>query len=297
MKKIILLTGASGFIGKNLVNYIENNFNDRYDLVLLTSQNNSRHKVINHKNYKFTKDDFLKENISRIDIIIHAGAFTPKSGAEANDIENSISNITNTFHLLNNIPCYPEKFIFLSTIDVYGQVDGVITEDKPPNPISLYGFSKLFCEKVLENAAKTYNFTLQNLRIGHIYGRGEEAYKKLIPLTIKRIKEGKSPEIIGSGNERRSFLHVKDACSFIFKSIELENYVGPINICSSKSYSVKDIINMLIKISGKDLNINYISENFEGRDYVFDTTKMNKLLGYEKINIEEGLYDEYWQGN
>ena len=54
------------------------------------------------------------------DLVLHIGAFTPKSGIEANDINKSNANIFNTKYLLDNLPNFPEKFIFLSTLDVYG---------------------------------------------------------------------------------------------------------------------------------------------------------------------------------
>ena len=200
--------------------------------MLLSSVENENYKTVLHKNYTFGKSDFAKKEIKNIDIVVHIGAFTPKSGLEANDVEKSNTNINNTKYLIDNLPNTPSKFIFLSTLDVYGQVNGIISEDVTPNPLSLYGWSKLYCEKMLENWSKQNSVILQTLRVGHIYGKGEEAYKKVIPVTIQKLKNNEAPQIFGMGDEIRSFLHVEDVSNMVLKSIELEQYEGVINLCS-----------------------------------------------------------------
>ncbi|WP_418185370.1 NAD-dependent epimerase/dehydratase family protein [Aliarcobacter vitoriensis] len=295
MKKILLLTGTTGFIGSNLLKFIEKEYKDDYEIVLLSSNENRKYKTVIHKNYTFTKNDFFEKNIKKIDIVIHIGAFTPKSGVEANNIEKSNTNINNTKYFIDNLPNTPTKFIFLSTIDVYGKVQGLISEDILANPVTLYGWSKLYCEKMLENWSKENNIILQILRIGHIYGKGEEAYKKVIPVTIQKIKEDKSPQIFGTGCEKRSFLHIDDVSNLIMKSILLQKYEGVMNLCSSNSYTVKNIVEMLIEISTKKVQIDYIRTENRGVDFEFDTSKMNKLLGFERINIKDGLSDEYFE--
>lgn len=293
MKKVLLLTGTTGFIGKTILKFIEKEYKNNYEIVLLSSIKNENYKTVLHKNYTFKKSDFVEKEIINIDIVVHIGAYTPKSGIEANDVEKSNANINNTKYLIDNLPNTPAKFIFLSTIDVYGQVNGIISEDVIPNPLSLYGWSKLYCEKMLENWSKQNSIILQILRVGHIYGKGEEAYKKVIPVTIQKLKNNEAPQIFGMGEEKRSFLHVDDVSNMILKSIELEKYEGVINLCSSNSYTIKNIIEILIEISNKKIRIDYVETKNRGIDFEFDTFKMNKLLGYEKVNIRDGLKNEY----
>lgn len=294
MKKTLLITGSTGFIGKHILKQLENNYIDKYNIVLLSSVSHQSFNTILHNDYTFTKNDFYKMGIKYIDIVLHIGAFTPKSGIEANDIEKSNSNIFSTKYLLANLTNTPEQFIFLSTIDVYGKIDTIINEKSQVNPLAMYGWSKLYCEKMLDSWALEHNVLIQILRVGHIYGKGEEAYKKVIPVTIEKIKNGENPQIFGSGEEKRSFLDVKDVCNFIMKSLELKTYEGVINLCSAKSYSIREIIEILLKISNSKLRIEYKQTQAKGVDLIFDTSKMNRLLGYEQIDIEEGLSNEYY---
>jgi nucleoside-diphosphate-sugar epimerase len=292
--KTLLITGSTGFIGQNMLEYIKVNFENQFKVVLLSSGVSSIYTTILHKNYTFKKDAFIEKDVEYIDIVLHIGAFTPKSGEESNDIEKSNSNIINTKFLLDNLPNIPSKFIFLSTLDVYGKIESKIDESCDTNPLSMYGWSKLYCEKMIENWAINNKITIQILRLGHIYGKGEEAYKKIIPVTITKIKSGKNPQILGTGNDKRSFLHINDVCNLIMNSISLNEYKGVLNLCSTVSYSIKEIINLLIKISQKNLDIDYIENSNSALDFTFNTAKMNQLLGYESINIKDGLRDEYY---
>lgn len=293
MKQTLLITGITGFIGKNILKFIELEYKDNYEIILLSSVKNMVYKTILHKNYTFNKNDFIVKGVNKIDIILHIGAFTPKSGTEANNIKESNLNILNTEYLLDNLPNTPSKFIFLSTLDVYGRIETTINEKCMPTPLSMYGWSKLYCEKMLESWAIQNNTVVQILRVGHIYGKGEEAYKKVIPVSIQKLKNGEALDIFGTGEEKRSFLHVTDVCSLIMKSISLQKYEGVINLCSSRSHTIKNIVEMLIEISNKDVIINYIKTENKGINFIFDTSKMNQLLGYEKVKIMEGLKNEY----
>ena len=92
-------------------------------------------------------------------------------------------------------------------------METIINESSFANPLTIYGWSKLYCEKLLENWSKENNIIL---RIGHIYGKGE----KVIPVTILRFLVMK-----------------KEVSNLIMKSILLQKYEGVIN-----SYAVKNIV-------------------------------------------------------
>ena len=293
--KILLITGSSGFIGQNFLNFINLNYSNKYNIVLLSSSKNTKFITINHKDYKFTKEDFINQNIKRIDIVLHLGAFTPKSSDKSNNLEKSNENIINTKYLMDNLPNIPEKFIFASTLDVYGQIDTKIDESSKAIPLTMYGWSKLYCEKMIENWADKHSVICQVLRFGHIYGKGENAYKKIIPVTIQKLKDGENPQIFGKGTEKRSFLHVDDVCNLIMESINLDKYEGVINLCSSQAHSIKEIIAILLEISNdKNLQIDYVESQNKPIDLTFNTDKMNLLLGYETVDIEKGLREEYY---
>ena len=292
--KRILITGASGFIGQNLLSYWKHSGEIKNEqVVLLTSRNNPDHIVIPHRNYNFTKEDFMRAGIDSIDIVLHLGAFIPKSAAEADNIENTSLNILNTQHLLNNLPSVPEKIIFISTVDVYAPGDGPITEKSLEGPSTLYGWSKLYCEKIILAWCKMNSVIPQILRLGHIYGKGEDDYKKLIPETIKKVIRKEDPVIYSNGQERRSFLHVFDCIRAITRSLWLKEYSGPINVASSHSVSISEVVDLILSIAGNNNSVSILGSTKQGKDYIFDNSRMENLLVKEERQLEKGLLEEY----
>lgn len=293
--KSILITGSSGFIGKEIIKIIKKRLSKKYKIIVLSNSPNKDFVTVLHKNYGFKKKDFFNKKINHLDIIIHLGAFCPKSNNDVDNIKKSIENITNTKYLLDNLPNVPEKFIFASTIDVYGKSSKKIDEDSDTKPNTIYAWSKLFCENMIRIWARNNAVIYQILRISHVYGNGEEEYKKVIPNTIKKIKNNNNPEIYGTGEDLRSFIHVTDVSKLIIKATKFKKSNGIINLCNPKSYSIKKIISLLIKISKKKkLKIDYIkSKNFK-IDYVFDTKKMKSLFKLKFTRIKDGLYHEYY---
>lgn len=289
---MILLTGATGFIGTHLRAKLIEDFG-RNNILVLSSKPLIDCNFILHNNYNFENDIFTKNGYEQIDTIIHAGAFTPKSTAEANDILGSNSNIINTAKLIGaNLP-FLKRIIYLSAIDVYAISDMVMTEDFVTSPISLYGYSKLFCEKMITEWANKNNLIYQILRIGHIYGPGEEHYKKLIPLVMQQLIKGETVRIYGTGEEIRTFLYITDVVDTIINSLSLNEPIGPVNIVGDDPITVNDLVFKIVQISEIKISINRIKNSNKNRNLVFNNDKMKKYLSTPKIHLDEGLHSEW----
>lgn len=287
---MILLTGASGFIGQHLLKDLIDAYGEN-EIVALSSKPIFNCKYILHENYSFDEDIFLRNDLEAIHTIVHAGAFIPKNAADSNNVKSCNSNVINTQKLLNlNLPNL-KQFIFLSSVDVYDNAK-IINEQSAVNPVSLYGYSKIYCEKMIKNWGEQNNILIQILRIGHVFGPGEEAYQKLIPIIISKILENKTIEIWGNGEEKRSFIYIKDVVKAILNSLKLEEDFGIINITNSTSVSVKELVEQIVKLMGPSHQIEYIASNHSARDLVFDNSKMKKYLLSEFISLEEGLSKE-----
>ncbi len=287
--KTILITGPSGFIGRNLLQAINA---DKYQVVVLSKSNISAFKCARLKQYKLDLDTLNAAGIDHVDVVIHLGAFTPKTPDQIDNLLLSNQNITFTQQLVEALPNRPEKFIFTSTVDVYDSRLDLIDESSPTNPSGMYGWSKLYCEKFLEKWASENTISLSILRLGHVYGPGEEDYRKVIPNSIINLINNKSITIFGTGEERRSFIYVKDCCDLILKSINLNSNIGPINIVGKESTTIRCLIELLIKISGKDV-IPEIMGTRGFNDKTFDPQKMKDYLGSPQTSLPIGLKAEF----
>lgn len=288
---MILLTGATGFIGSHLLSALKKKYGAD-NIVVLTSRKINDCNFLLHKDYRLHENFFLNTGYENIDTVIHAGAFTPKSASESNNISKSNSNITNTYKLLSTRLPNLKKIIFLSTLDVY-KASTIIAESSIVDPISMYGQSKLYCEKMITIWGRKNNVVSQILRIGHVYGPGEEAYSKLIPSIIKKVLKNQSVIMYGDGSNLRSFIYISDVVKAILNSLNLDESIGPVNIASDRSLTIKEVIDRIIKIGDSRINIEKKNVENNERDLVFDIHKMKKFLHIPQIDFDKGIKLEY----
>lgn len=293
----ILVTGTSGFIGSKFLPYLLNQVKNT--TVYILSSTNKR--VEGCHTISCNLNDIKKLTLPDVyfDIVFHIGAFTPKNKYDADNLQGTISNIIFTQALLDELKKRCKHLIFLSSLDVYDSKEEIIQENSPTNPVSLYGYSKLFCEKMIESWARENQVIAQILRIGHIYGPGEEAYKKLIPVSIGKLLKGESPEIWGNGNEKRAYLYIDDCVRMIYKASELTKSEGILNVASAYSYSVKEILNTIISLVDLQIEIKYHASETIQRNLSFNTEKLNRLLGKESTDLQIGIAKEieYFKNN
>lgn len=289
MKTII--TGASGFIGLHLLKASREIYGQ--DIIALSSKHIEGNNII----YSDVNDFRLKPRdlslVEGTDMLIHAGAYTPKSGADANNVIGCNSNIAFTEKLLGLPWTNLKKIIYLSTLDVYANVDCPISEVTSTVPPTLYGLSKLYCERMVSLYAGERGIVNQVLRIGHVYGPGEEKYAKVLPKAIQSIVTGKNIELWGEGSELRSFIYIDDVTTAILNAIELKETPGVINIVSGHSISIRDLLKKVIAIGGQNTKI--IQREFSGvpRDLVFDNSKLKKYLLPNEVDFLIGLEAEF----
>ena len=289
---MILLTGASGFIGKHLLAALIQEYG-KDQILALTSAPLTEANYLLHNGYNFGPDYFIESGYGKqIHTIIHAGAFTPKSGKQANDIEKCNGNIFTANKLLNADLPNLTKVVYLSTLDVYGPAE-IISENSLVQPASLYGESKLYVEKMITAWANANNKTHQILRVGHVYGPGEEVYQKIIPITIKKLLQDEPLQIWGTGKEIRSFIYIKDIVSAVLQALKLSTDVGTINLVSSQKITITALVNKLIALSGKNIFPEILPTDVTGRDFVFDNAKMKQFLLSDETPLKDGLLYEW----
>jgi len=295
--KTVLLTGASGFIGRHLVKYFKDNFKDEYRLVLLTSREIANELCILHKDYTFVPDNFKAKGIEHIDYVIHLGAYVGKTAKDSASATNNFSSVANTVYLLRNLPNVPEKVIYISSVAVYGFDAAApyvpskfpVTEENEPVPTKRnYALAKLFGEKIVLEYAEKNRCVTQVLRLGSIYGPDrKQGY--FLGYILNSIKSEKLFKLSASPEYKYNFLHIYDACKFIIKALELEKYAGPINLVSSESITSLQICQLVKEIMPVFEYTVDSNGNYYGVDYWLVADKRERLLGEETYNLKSGL--------
>lgn len=296
--KTILVTGASGFIGTHLIARLMQVSGVKL-LLLSRQKGRSAQENVTWLKGELSQlmPEFWKANgVDQIDYTFHLGGFIPKKAMESNQTDQAVNdNISGTRALLRSLPSGSGKLVFSSTVDVYAQpqVGEIITEHSAINPSSIYGASKFFCEKLVSSWATENGSNYAILRYGHIYGPGEEAYQKMIPETIRRLRAGKAPIAYGDGSALRDFLYVADAVEATIRAALVEGAIKTINIVRGESVQVKEVVSTLIGLSSAKSEIEFLADKPAGLSLRFENTQMKEALGtWALISLEAGLEAE-----
>ncbi|HZK81151.1 MAG TPA: NAD(P)-dependent oxidoreductase, partial [Humisphaera sp.] len=236
--------------------------------------------------------------IDGIDVIFHLGGFIPKSRAEMGQTDPVYrDNVAGTRALLESLPKAPTRIVFASTVDVYATASNgtILNELSPLGPQSLYAASKLFCEQAVKFYTDARDCGYAILRLGHIFGPGEDAYRKLIPETMRQILRGQSPVIHGTGSALRDFLYVEDAVEAILRAaISPARAIGPVNIVRGQSVSALQVVETLARLAGMPEKFERLSDKPEGYSLQFDGAAMRAILGeWPLVSMNEGLAKEF----
>ena len=286
----VLLTGATGFIGNQILLSLIKKYGAESVVVLSSSKIASVNCVVYRSVHNFETEEGAFDDITHL---IHAGAFTPKDASQADDMAACSSNIEYTKNLLSHKFKALSRILNLSTLDVYAPTADKLSENSLVRPISLYGSSKLYCEEMVKSFSERRNTSFINLRIGHVYGPGEEKYKKVLPIAIENILNDKQVELWGDGSDLRSFIFIDDVIESIMNALIVLKSNIDINVTSGKAVSILELLNTLKSVSSKSIKIKSRESNHAKRNLVFDNAFLLQTVLKKETDLEYGLKVEY----
>lgn len=295
------ITGGAGFIGFHLVRALLHL--GKKITIYDNFSNSSKDKIstLIQKEVNLIEGDILdysklSESMKDHDIIIHLAAQIDVDESIKNPDYTKKVNVDGTINILNS--CKKNKiknFIAISSAAVYGNSNDLpLKETSYLKPISPYGQSKLDMEKEIKIFSKNNDLNSIILRIFNVFGKGQtDAYAGVITKFCNNIKNNKPLIIFGDGTFSRDFIHVLDVVQAIINaSNKIDGKKGKVyNISSETKTSVQELAELILLISGKNLEINHLPSKTGDIPHSLASSELAKkeLDFIPKISLKEGL--------
>lgn len=303
--KQVLVTGAAGFIGSNMIKYLLENT----DFIIYGIDNgicgtDNKKFVLdlmdrNPKRFFFTPDDFIHFDFESVKIqyVYHFAAIPSVPYSVEFPYETDFNNTSKTVKFLKLCSDFKiEKFIFSSSSSIYGDCSIVPTPESVIDSInSPYALQKLTIEKYCRIWSKLYGLETICLRYFNVYGPNQystNAYSSVISSWIKQIIKNNPIRIDGDGNQKRSFTYVEDICraNLFFSNLNFNFKGKPINISDKNSIPLLEIKEYISKILNKQPKINWEKTRPGDIKISQADTSIAESFGYKTSwELEEGL--------
>lgn len=298
MQEKFLITGASGFIGSNIVRKLIG-LHQKVSIIVRNKNLNWRLKEVSNK-VDIHVHDVLKPGLDGLvrkiqpTIIYHLAAYgvSPKDNNAESMIDVNIKGLNNVIQAAKTVSI--KLLVNTGSSSEYGIKSAPIRESDIPLPINDYGICKaamtLYCQKV----AKTENFPIITYRLFSPYGPFE-SNERFIPTVIARMLKNK-PLRLSSPSYVRDFIYIDDVVNAYLSVIDRKVPFGSVvNIGSGKQYNLHDVVHVVQQYTKSKAHVIWNARKPQKRQieplcWQADITYAYKILGWKpKYTLEEGI--------
>ena len=312
-----LITGITGFAGSHLAEYILTNHPDTEVYGIMRWRSRTENIQAIEERIQLIECDLrdatsVKALLGRVrpDKIFHLAAqsYVPSSwNAPAESLTTNVLGQLNIFEAIRELEIEPSIQVACSS-EEYGLVhedELPIKETNPLRPLSPYAVSKIGQDYLGYQYHKSFGFKVVRTRAFNHDGprRGEVFVSSNFAKQLIEVEKGKKPAVLHVGNleARRDFTDVRDVVRGYWLATERCEAGEVYNICSGKAYSIQEVLDRLIELSGVQVKVETDPSRLRPSDVpvlLGDYTKFKKATGWEpEIPYDKTLADmlEYWR--
>lgn len=294
----ILVTGSAGFIGSNLVNKL---IEDGHTVFGIDDMSGGKLENI-HNNCIHTRLDLRKKAearrlIERIspEVIYHLAANAAENKSQFSPCDITERNVNTMLNVLT--PAIRsgslKRFVFTSSIAVYGALQTPFKESDDPKPEDIYGVSKLACERIIEILSRVHGFSYVIVRPHNVYGPRQnmaDPYRNVVAIFMNKLLKNQPYYIYGDGNQKRCFTYIDDVVHALCHCLITKMPNMTYNVGSDTVYTVNELSEIIQRVSGIVIPPIYEEARNEVHTAVSDHTLAKEYLKYQdRISLEEGI--------
>lgn len=310
MKKRIIVTGGAGFIGSHVVDRLIKEGND---VMVIDDLSGGIKGNVNPKAI-FVKHDLRDRGNDAIDtfkicadfnphIVYHLAANAAENKAQFSPVDITSRNYDAFIRVLAAVLRIEnrsfERFIFTSSIAVYGALQTPFKETDKPEPEDLYGISKLAAEETLKVMSKVHNFDYVIARPHNVYGPRQnmsDAFRNVVTIFMNSLLKGEPYYIYGDGEQRRCFSYIDDVVDALANCAILPVSGKIFNIGADRDYSLNELSKVIQEITEISIKPRYLPERpQEVKVAIADHSQAKEYLHYQdKTSLVVGI-KETWR--
>jgi UDP-glucose 4-epimerase len=293
----LFVTGGNGFIGHTLVRSL---LNKGHEVIVA----DTKPIMFKHENLTFLKksiEEDLRPDIKGCDAVYHLAALLGVVNSDKHPLRTLKINIDGTINVFKcALDAGVDKVVYSSSSEIYGEPQEIpLKENSPKAPVSVYGVSKLAAEMYAQAYTKEHGININPVRFFNVYGPGQ-GFDWVVSIFIQNVLNNQAPVLFGDGSQIRCFTFVDDIVSGMETVMEKGKGGEAYNIANDQPLSMKELAELIIKTSGKDITPKIAGFGDDTRQKEREIMKRIpsieklKALGWKpEIKVEEGIKKTY----
>lgn len=293
-----LVTGGAGFIGAHVTNHL---IKLGHNVIVLDDLSGGFEDFVNNEAI-FIKGSVTDENLIsqlfidyKFDYVYHLAAYAAEGLSHFIRRFNYNNNLIGSINLINeSIKHKIERFVFTSSIAVYGALTPPMREDMPPQPEDPYGVAKYAVELDLKTAHEMFGLNYTIFRPHNVYGEYQnigDKYRNVIGIFMNQLMQGKSLSVFGDGLQTRAFSYIDDVAPYIANCINMKATENEIfNIGADQEYTILQLAETIQNAMGINQPIMHLDPRNEVVHAHADHQKAKTIFGIDKFtSLEKGI--------
>lgn len=299
-----LVTGGAGFIGSHTVDHL---IKLGHQVVVLDDLSGGFKQHINPK-ATFVEGSILDHDLietlfqkHRFTYVYHLAAYAAEGLSHFIRRFNYTNNITGSVNLINaSVKFNIKRFVFTSSIAVYG--DGALPhqESQTPQPEDPYGIAKYAIEMDLKAAKSMFGLDYIIFRPHNVFGERQniaDRYRNVIGIFMNQVLQIKPLTIFGNGEQSRAFSYIDEVAPLIAQSVAIESAKNQIfNIGSDRPTSLNQLVTVLQQVTNVAKEVIHLPERNEITHAYADHSKLREVFGANasEVSFKEGI-ESMWK--